>query len=561
MSIQKKRYAQFYITSAMVILSAAILFLYKDAAIAAYNAITFTEELDGWGWIGMPADQQVTGGSSSIAATGFLHLNCESSGGALCYTSGSDKYPNVFVDNDPSSGTAGDITGWGWLGTYQADTGTSYQVGWIDFDPDPLANASAYGHASCPLGSKYPGPPCQSVQLNTDNMEEIEGWARIPSLACEGYKIINTATSCDYTNATHRDSDWGWVLFGGSVDNDNDGTGDEKFTSLYRNGTFEGWAWSGGGSDAGSTFHNEVGLGWIDFSASGLGSNATDDGAGYVSTESGDVFIGGDISNSSRSISPTQYQSTYLILADGTITNFDSSSGSSYEDNAYGPIEIPDGDNSYTSTIGEIDLEKITTIVSGTENVYGDTVVTTTSVPTGATILDGEVLLIDDGSGNPAIQSYTLSDSLTISNGTSPTPGTNFDGSGTIIINGDLTIDGNIFYGDTALSDIRNLASVAWIIRGDLTITGDVGHVAGNFFVIGDGTVGSTGTITTEAAERVQLVVYGLMMAHDYNFQRTYEGTATLDEASELIIYDGRIITNTPPGLQDMVSVLPDFVE
>lgn len=556
-----RRYVQLYLISAVLIVVASLLFLYKDSAIAAYTAISFTEELDGWGWVGIPADQTVTGGSSSTSAIGFLHLNCESSGGTLCYTSGSDKFPNVFVDNDPFSATAGDINGWAWFGTYQVDTGTPYNIGWVDFDPDPLPAVSSYGHASCPTGSKYPAPPCQSVQLNTDNMEEVEGWARIPSLACEGYKIINTATSCDYTNATHRDTDWGWVLFGGEVDNDNDGIGDEKFTSLYRNGTFEGWAWSGGGTDYNSVFRNEVGLGWIDFSSSGLGSNLINDGAGYVSTESGDVFVGGDISNSSRTISPTQYQSTYLILADGTITNFNSSSGSVYEDNAYGSIEVPDGDNLYTSTIGEIDLDKITTIVTGSENIYGDTVSTTTSVPTGANILDGEVLIIDDGSGNPVGQSHTLSETLTLSNGTAPTPGINFDGSGTIIVNGDLIIDGNVFYGNTALSDIRNLASVAWVIRGDLTIKGDVGHIAGNFFVIGNGTAGSTGTITTEPAERVQLVVYGLMMAHTYNFQRIYEGTATKDEAAELIIYDGRIITNTPPGLQDMVSVLPDFVE
>jgi len=43
-------------------------------------------------------------------------------------------------------------------------------------------------------------------------------------------------------------------------------------------------------------------------------------------------------------------------------------------------------------------------------------------------------------------------------------------------------------------------------------------------------------------------------MARRFNFERQY-----LDqlEGSELIIYDGRLLANTPPGLGDFAQALP----
>jgi hypothetical protein len=270
------------------------------------------------------------------------------------------------------------------------------------------------------------------------------------------------------------------------------------------------------------------------------------------------------ISNPAGTLSPTQYNATYLILTSdaSSIANFNSQllGSGTFTDTNWTALNLPDSTNGYVGSLGKLDLTKLTTVTSGSANVYGNTITSLTdaSTLTGNKFLDGKVYVVG---ASCCSGSYTINDSLTFTNGTAlPSTGSSFDGSGVIVVNGDLTINANTYYNNTALLDVKNLASVAWIVRGDLTIGENVSQAVGSFFVIGDTSIGDglhDGTITTLPTSAQQLNVYGLMMARSFTFQRTYQGTSGSDEPSELIYYDGRILANTPAGLRDYASVLP----
>lgn len=574
----------------VVLVAAGVFVLRSDSVMAALTELAPVESFDRWAWSGAPVDQYgSTEGSSPDTAVGFLLLECDTSASvgdpaACTATSGTSgyAYPSVRVDDEDGSSDEGSVEGFMWFGTYGDDDSSGYPIGWIDLDPKPL-DTSTYAAAACILeGSNYPAQPCHDAQLNEDNLEEVEGWARIPTIACEGHKVLNGATTCDYNDPTHVDNDWGWVLMRGTNTADSD-----EYGVIYRNGTLEGWAWSGGGSLSGSSsYSNAVGLGWIDFSAGSGGSSVGPQGDGYLATEQGDVYVRDGITNPGIGLSPTQYQSTYLILTNGTITQFDTAgSTTDFEDTSFqldgNDLEVPDDDNSFSTELGVIDLDKLTTTISGGQNIYNQDVTTITSGSmstfNGGTFMDGGVYIFDDGSSG---QSYTLDESLTFLNGTSSTPSsTSYNGSGTIIIDGDLTIDANVFYNNTDLQDIKNLASIAWIVLGDLTIGENVSNLVGNYFVLGDDSIDTDGdgvvhygdsdgviytVAPTNGRNGSQLVVYGSMMARKFDLNRNYEGlgegsTSGEDEPSELIIYDGRIVANTPPGFQDFSSLLPEF--
>lgn len=508
------------------------------------------DTLDAWGWIGLPTDQtQAVSGISLQSSPGFLHLNCNSAAGYCDVVDAA--YPNVTVDVD-----TGDVAGWGWLGTSEATSGTPTSLGWVDFDPDPLPDAT-WTDGSCSTPDFYPSTPCYAARIDTANQQELSGWARIPSLADAGDTELSSSGG---------NNDWGWVLLQGTNSSDA-----AEYGVLYRDGSFDGWAWSGGGTLAGGAgYSTAVGLGWIDFTTGGSGSSPTT-GAPYFSTEGGDVYVQGGVVNSvaPSSLSPAQYNSTFMILSSagpGSVVNFESEllGDNNFVDESYltsDPLTLPDSTSNYYSELGRIDFDKLTTVVAGSENMYGNTVSTLSSLAGlgGNEFLDGGVYVIDNGSG--LAQTHTLGTAVTWTNGTAaPSTGSNFDGAGVIIVEGSLVLDANTFYNNTALVDLRNLASVAWIVKGDLTISGNVSSVVGSFFVLGDDYIGdgfADGKIVTEPASSSQLVIYGMMMARQFEFLRTYEGPPGVDEPAELIYYDGRIVANPPAGLKEYASLLP----
>lgn len=511
-----------------------------------------TEPLQSWAWLGLPSDQNTpTGqapGSATDSSIGFVHLNCASNGTCNPLVG---SYPNVQVDVD-----TGAVNGWAWLGSAASDTGGAYALGWIDFDPAPLPDASVYADARCPAGSRYPAldvtlfpdPVCVDARIDVVNQQEVYGWARISTLGAYGDSVLGS---------TAQDNDWGWVLLRGV--NSADGA---EFGLLYQEGVLNGWAYSGGGTVPSVGVDPSTGLGWLSFSTAGDGSTSGPVTA-YVSTEQGDVYVGGGIENPAGTLSPSQYNATYLILSSNneTVVNFNSEllGEGNFTQTDYEALELPQEANNYTTSLGSLKIDALTTPVDGTRNTYGDEVVALASLSSlsGNVFLDGAVYVIDNGAAGH--QSYTLSDAVTFMNGTSALPSGDFDGSGVIVVNGDLVIDAQSFYSATQLFDITNLASVAWIVRGDVIVSPQVANIVGAFIVVGDEVVdgANDGAFITQPSSESSLLLSGLVMARSFQLQRTYQGVPNVDQPAELLYYDGRTVLNPPPGLRDFTSTLP----
>ena len=152
---------------------------------------------------------------------------------------------------------------------------------------------------------------------------------------------------------------------------------------------------------------------------------------------------------------------------------------------------------------------------------------------------------------------YTIDNPLTFYNAR----GTNSSGAGTVIINGDLVINSDMFYEEASVaSQIENLASLTWIIKGgNVTISPSVSNIVGNFIVLDNGS-GLKGKFYTgdDTSNTRQLTISGLVMAHEILLQRNY---IEENEPAEIIIYDGRVIVNTPPGMDNVAGGLPVWRE
>lgn len=132
-----------------------------------------------------------------------------------------------------------------------------------------------------------------------------------------------------------------------------------------------------------------------------------------------------------------------------------------------------------------------------------------------------------------------------------------------------VLVDGNLLFGSASESarvvyesgvnsDPRKIPSVAWIaldpnlnddlVEGNIQIDPSVGELVGALF--------AADTIATGAGGR-QLQVQGLMVARRFRFEREYTPDPEEPQGAEVIIYDGRVALNPPPGLADLVKTLP----
>ncbi|HOX97490.1 MAG TPA: hypothetical protein PL066_04045, partial [bacterium] len=162
----------------------------------------------------------------------------------------------------------------------------------------------------------------------------------------------------------------------------------------------------------------------------------------------------------------------------------------------------------------------------------------------------------------------TISSPLTFSGGSAGTP----NGSGTIIVRGNLYINDDIAYNMAAVAKLKYLPSVAFIVLGDVIVDSDVTSLVGAYVVLGDGTPatcpalsdassgcgrfssGTTGSGSTDDS----LLVSGLVVAKQFKLERLF---SSLDMGAERFVYDGRLLANTPPGLQDITQALPEWQE
>jgi hypothetical protein len=323
-----------------------------------------------------------------------------------------------------------------------------------------------------------------------------------------------------------------------------------------------GWGWNAWQDTAvGVTY----GLGWFQF-----GPRVVTSTRPYISVEGGNIYAKGNITG--RYLPPFgHYNASYLIESSGSITNFISSStlaGIYQGEFSYRPninfFQFDASNFKYHNALGNIDYVGLTLDFGG-YNKYGSKI---NSITTGnisiSEPLGGEVYHYTTPLNIPA------GPDLEIPVGTVLKP----NASGIIIVEGDLTINKNIVY-ETGLSysNLKNIPSVVWIVRGDLLIDPSVTDLAGTFIVLGNGAscdpaapaascgqINTCNTATPAMCDDAQLTISGNVLARYFNLGRTYINPST-KEPSEKFINDGHIQANPPPGLEDFSNVIPRFSE
>ncbi|MDD2807446.1 MAG: hypothetical protein PHW95_02935 [Patescibacteria group bacterium] len=416
-----------------------------------------------------------------------------------------------------------EIQGYGW----------SDNVGWVCFG------------TTCPM---TPPPPVGNLaaQITSDHPENpaVTGWAKILSLNDNGWVSLSCLNdmSCNNLDANGQPITYqvrlGLATFG-----------------TEQRLTLSGFSW------------NNL-VGWLEFNATASGIPA------WLQTKYGDIYARRGL----QGLKSPGYNATYRILSSSgaIISDFTSQQGADtfWISPQFGPINFPTPETRYSNVLGKLDVDGILCSFNSKpscNNQFGKTVVDMSIPGQGlktSQLLDGKI--------------YYYNGNLTINNPVTFLKGGTFENAaGTIIIDGDLTIKSNIFYDNSdTLSRFINLPSVAWIVRGDIKIDSSVKDLAGNFIVIGKknaadcssepntevsgcgqiyscfNTAAGTRYVVAErgAACSAAFKVSGLMMAKKFYFDRTYKD---LVNGSELIIYDGRLLANTPPGLTDFAKALP----
>lgn len=467
----------------------------------------------GYGWIGNAADACGTTGSSTCGGTSFISYNA-----TVPDTDG--KAATVQLETGTGCNDHCNVTGFAWAGNYnQTAASPNYTLGWIDFDP---ANATAIP----PNVSSDPAEWKQEAHWN-EHTGELYGWARWTGLA----KYENDIYSASKKN------DWGWIKLRGNVSGSNGITYGVRYDTSLRQ--LVGWAWNDNGSDTAGTKMAGSGLGWIDFDA-----DTTDLDTAWLQTLEGDVYAKEGFDTNPAPAG--QYNATYLIQADGTITNFNSEYAAQYPDtfaadSNYTAINAP-VDNTrdvYRGNIGTIHVSELVEQAKqqGTAYTDCDDLMIALSLLSNSSPLGGKVYYCPG-------PSLTVTPSLTFVNQQQNTLG-----AGTIVVDGDITIQADTKYQDTAINNVNNIATVAWIATGDITIGSNVTQTVGAYVALGD-------TFKTEGSN-VQLQLSGLTLAKRFIFDRAIVGTDSASKSAEKIIYDTRLVTNPPPGLEDLTKGLP----
>lgn len=246
----------------------------------------------------------------------------------------------------------------------------------------------------------------------------------------------------------------------------------------------------------------------------------------FIETVSGQVYSGGQIQAGEE---PPIYNATYCLQSGGLITNFTSEFGCSL---AESPVyEIPKPEKNYVGSFGAVDVNGILNGKYGALQQPG-------SLPDQ---LDGKIYYFPSGLTINAPIEFKNSSGAARANGL-------------VIVEGDLIIDADLSYEDRNESDLKNLASVGWIVLkksgagGNVYIGGTVNRAVGAFFA--EETVDTGGGTTP-------LEATGVFVAKNFEFKRQY---ASRTEGSERVIFDARVILNPPPGLSDATRSLPGFV-
>ncbi|HNS34337.1 MAG TPA: hypothetical protein PKG83_03940 [bacterium] len=319
-------------------------------------------------------------------------------------------------------------------------------------------------------------------------------------------------------------------------------------------GRLLGWAWNG---DA----DRVKGAGWVNFHPLFGQSFIV---YPWLETKYGSIYSTRAVRQKAGS---ENYNATYCIYAESINLNIKS-------DNCQSPVVpglnvgFPAGaTNVYRNALGKVDVQGLITedsSIGADKNKYGHEIqiITEPSWLNEEVILAGKVYYRD---GDLTVSNLTFNNALQEGE----------KGNGVVVVNGDLLINGNINYGTGSIMSPKQLASVAWLVKGDVIVDPLVSKIAGAMIILGQEAGasclyegGATCDSPVDYPEYVQnhygiffsgasnnpLTVIGLVVARAFDFDRTY---ADLQIGSEQIIYDGRLSANPPPGMEGFVEGLP----
>jgi hypothetical protein len=414
-------------------------------------------------------------------------------------------------------------------------------------DVEPCLEYSEVDYDSC--ATCFNRTYFNSQNIPDSDVDSVTGGSGYTCSACQGNGVVG-----DDNEFCHESSS----VLGSSKIYCSDCTNCELYgvNSDSTNGDLLGWGWNG---DSTKT----LGAGWIHFNS--------DWGAGVVypwlETQHGAIFSRNDVKQKTGSVANN---ATYCIFADsvkGVSSSNCSQDGNSQKFIAGVDIAFPDSsfsDGVFYNALGKIDLVGITTSIYGiiiNKNKFGHVVVPVSTIDSWS---DGKIL----NNAVYVVEGDLIVDSdVVFNNG-----GIGQRGNGTIVVTGDLFINGNMSYEVNVPADLSQLASVAWIVEGDVVINPSVSNIVGAYVLLGNGEVCSGDDsdypryeqngcgVFFSGQDNNPLTVSGLIVAKAFDFRRIY---ADIAKGSERIVYDGRLVANPSPGLLGFVEGLPiirDFV-
>lgn len=320
------------------------------------------------------------------------------------------------------------------------------------------------------------------------------------------------------------------------------------------------------GANISTAFVNEAGFGWADFSDVSLVKPWTE-------TVYGDIYSRGSIGETGGEAPAGAYNSNYLIetAAGGTIT-WTTPSDQSLREGTGSEIFLPAPGAGYRNILGRIDYDGL--IRPQETNPYSSRVIDTfigddcsdeeilwsnieNEVYAGVSngVLSGGIYHI----GQPDQYCKLVIDGpdVEFKNGAFETD----LGKGLFIVEGDLEIRTNLIYDSTNISRITQLASVGWLVKGDIIVDPAVTEIVGAYVALGcdpsgncPGTPGHQGTFFTGLSSTETFTLQGLVLAKSFELQRT---SANVTSGSERFINDGKVRANPPPGMTDFTAGLP----
>ncbi len=332
--------------------------------------------------------------------------------------------------------------------------------------------------------------------------------------------------------------------------------------------TLCGWAYNSWSVPDGS----DLGFGWFNFSPRISTSTKP-----YFSVEQGNIYSRGRIGTAYQP-PINRYNASYLIEAGGSIKNF--VSGASKNSNPALPSfqgELPNrpfidflssnlSTGQYQNALGKLDynglITKVKTVGGIDYNKYGS-------------IIEKPISNFENIFNGPLTNTVFYVSESNIPSGTVTIGGASdlevlpgagvVSGAGIIVIEGNLRINKNITYRSSAtISNLKQIPSLVWVVKGDVIIDTSVQDVVGTFIVLGDGTSCASadpsgcGQFKSGLTGQRPLLVRGNVLARKFVLERIYVDQASGTPA-EQFINDGRLQSNPPLGLTDMSRVIPRF--